>query len=69
MPDKGGRLYDFGSAFLHLNAGNETMYLNPRHKPATYVVFSLLYEFCVVCMFYKRVVCVFYFSCCIFRVA
>ena len=48
----------FGSAFLHLNARNGTMPLNMLPKFPPYVVFFVLYEF--------RVVCVLYFSCCIF---
>ena len=37
-----------GSAFLHFNAGNGAMPLNPRPKRPPYVVFFVLYEFCVV---------------------
>ena len=53
---------------LHLNAENGTMPLKLWPSPAPYVVFLLLYEVCVVCMFCKRVVWMFYFSSCIFRV-
>ena len=50
-----------GSAFLHFNAGNGAMPLNPRPKRPPYVVFFVLYEFCVVYVLYKRVVCMLYF--------
>ena len=68
MPDKILHLSGFGSAFLHLIAGNGAMPLNPRSKRPTCVVFFVLYEFRVVCMLYKRVVCMLYFSSCIFPV-
>ena len=55
---------NFGSDFLHLNTGNGTMPLNPRPKRPPYVVFFVLYEFCVVLNFlyliFLRVVCALY---------
>ena len=32
MPDKGCRLSDLGSSFLHLNSGNDVMPINPHTK-------------------------------------
>ena len=50
MPDKGWRLSNSGSAFLHFNSGNDTMPLNPLPKRPPYAVFSVLYNVCVVCV-------------------
>ena len=64
IPGKGLRLSNFGNAFLHLNTGNSTMTLNPLSKFLPSAVFLVLYELCVVCLLYKRFVCVLYFLCC-----
>ena len=55
MSDKGWHLPGFCSAFLHLNAGNIAMPLNPRPNLPPYVIFFVLYEFCVAlnCIYLK----------------
>ena len=63
MTDKGWHLSDFGSDFLHFNVTDGAIPLNPLPKHSYYVVFFVLYEFRVVYMLYKRVVCVLYFLC------
>ena len=71
MPDKGWRLSDLGSAFLHLNAGNGAMPINLRPKFPPYVVFLrcinfVLYACCIkvlyACFIFRRVwICIFSF--------
>ena len=64
MPDKGWHLSDFGGAFLHLNTGNGAMPLNPRPKRPSYVVFFVLYEFCVVWNFPHLIFSFVLYACC-----
>ena len=52
MLDKGWRISNFSSDFLHLKTGNNTMPLKLRPKLPPYVVFFMLYEFSVVRMKY-----------------
>ena len=63
MTDNRWRLYNFGSAFLQLNARNVAMYQNIIPKFLTYVVFFVLYDF----LFYACCINVLYVFC-IFRV-
>ena len=51
MPDKGWRLSNLIGAFLHLNMRKGAIQLNPRPKRPPYVVFFVLYKFCVVWIF------------------
>ena len=48
MSDKVWLLSNFCSDFLHLNKGNGAMPLNLLPKGPSYVVFIMLYEFCIV---------------------
>ena len=48
--------------FFHINMGNGAMPLKLCPKRPPYVVFFVLYKFCVLCVLYKCVVCVLYFS-------
>ena len=64
MSDKGWRLSNFVSDFLHLNASNVAMPTNQRPKHPPYVVFFVSYEFCVVCVYKRVVFFVLYFLCC-----
>ena len=57
ISDKGWHPSDCISVFFHLNVGNGATPLNPRPKRSPYVVFLVLYEFCVV----LRFVCGFFF--------
>ena len=55
IPDKGWRLSDFVSGFLHLYTGNDVIPLKLLSKCPPYILFFVLYEFCVVCVLYKGV--------------
>ena len=52
MSDKRLLLSNFGSSSLCLNVCNGAIPLNVRPKLPPYVVFSVMYEFFVVCVLY-----------------
>ena len=56
MPDKGLHISDISDSFFRFNIANGEMPLKLRPKSPHYVVLFVLYEFCVVCVFFLCVV-------------